>query len=417
MAAGQEAFSVAADAAALRALELRLVVQEAERGARHAEQLRTVLELHAVYTAAGMEISTVPHAALALGCSEHRATRLLDEGRLLAALPGGVEAVACGLLTVEQATTVVERLSPLALPTRLAVWRRLQERLLAAAESGSVLPPARLAELLRRWVIAADPTDAQQRRQRAEDGRGLDYRRRADGLGDLFAYGFRGPDLQAVLSRINARSAPVGPADDRTADQRRFDAARDLLLGRDPLPLHAPGCGGDLDDASAGTGPAACGCRPGSPSPCGAQLLVHLTLDSALGTSDEAAELVGHGPLEPDVLVDLLLASPVLRPVWTVDGVPVAVGGQVLVPTGTMRRASARPCCASLRCRRPMSCTHGIQKTTHHPPDLPQRSLTGPRPRPGNRWRSRQARCLCCAAPRSVTRHRLQPQSRSLRPR
>jgi hypothetical protein len=121
----------------------------------------------------------------------------------------------------------------------------------------------------------------------------VDYRLRPDGLGDLFCTGFRAPDLHAILSRIAARSVPWGAQDDRTADQRRFDAVRDLLLGRDTLPP-----GGD-QPAHCGAG---CGCRAGQPVPCGAELVVHVPLGAALGVTDEVAELAGHGPLEPDLL-------------------------------------------------------------------------------------------------------------------
>jgi len=238
MAAGQAGFSVAADAAVLDALADQLAVQELDRGAAHVGQLRTVLQLHAVGAAAGMGIGTIPHAALALGCSEARAGALLTDGLLLGELPGGLEALECGLLSVEQSLTVVARLSPLPLPARQLVWARLQQRLIDAADAGAVLPPARLAELLARWVREADAADAVERRRRAEQDRQVSYRQGADGLYDLFAAGFTGPDLQAVLSRIRNRSAPVGPHDERTAEQRRFDAFKDLLLGRDPLPLH-----------------------------------------------------------------------------------------------------------------------------------------------------------------------------------
>lgn len=329
MATGQSAFWVAADVAALDALETRLQVQEAERGAAHVAQLRTVLELHALYTARGLDISTVSHAALALGCSEHRAASLLGQAQALAELPGALEAVQYGLLSVEQAAVVVSQLAPLPLPSRLVVWRRLQTRLIAEADRGSSLPPARLGELLRGWVMEADPADAVQRRRRDEDGRSVDYRRREDGLGDLFGYGFRGPDLHAILSRIATRSAPWGAEDDRTADQRRFDAFKDLLLGREVLPLH----GDDGAEVGQGRCGSHCGCLPGQPVPCGAELLVHLTLGAALGTTDEVADLVGHGPLEPDLVQELLLAAPRLRPVWVgPDGVPVAVGDRVEKP-------------------------------------------------------------------------------------
>ncbi len=229
------------------------------------------------------------------------------------------------------------------------MWRRLQERLIAEADAGSVLPPARLAELLRRWVIAADPDDAVARRRKAEKGRTVDYRLRPDGLGDLFGSGFRAPDLHAILSRIAARSAPWGAGDDRTAEQRRFDAFRDLLLGRDSLPLDGPDTAVSCREGHQPPprGASACGCLPGQPVPCGAALNVHIPHGGALGLTDEPAELAGHGPLEPDLLAELLLSAPRLRPVWVDDhGTPVAVGDRVVVPRrgdpGSVREALLR---------------------------------------------------------------------------
>jgi hypothetical protein len=276
-----------------------------------------------------MSFSTVPHAALAMGCSENRAGRLLAEGLGLAELPGGLEAVECGLLTVEQSGVVVAQLAPVPLEVRLQVWRRLQARLCGQG----VLPPARLNELLRRWIISADAEGAEERRRQAEDGRRVNYRRREDGLHDLFVLGFRGPDMQAILSRVAARSEPVGIWDDRTADQRRFDAVQDLLLGRESLPLdhehdHDHEHGRPIDRSAA-----PCGCLPGAPVPCGAEVLVHLRWEAGVGTSDEPAEPVGHGPIEPDLVGELLLAAPRLRVVWTDEhGVPVAVDDRVVVP-------------------------------------------------------------------------------------
>jgi hypothetical protein len=62
-------------------------------------------------------------------------------------------------------------------------------------------------------------------------------------------------------------------------------------------------------------------------------VLVHVGIDAALGVSDQPAELVGHGPLEPDLLRALLLAAPRLRRVVVDEkGVPVHVDDQVVVP-------------------------------------------------------------------------------------
>jgi hypothetical protein len=337
MTVGQHALAGSADLAAVDAAIDVLMVSELTRGAAHASQLRSVLVLAQAQSAAGMELATVAQVALALGCSEHRAHTLLSEAQALVVLPGALEALECGLLTVEQSTTVVAQLAVLDPADQVAVWQRLQQRLIA---DNSTLPPARLSELLRRWVIARDTDAAERRRQEAQQSRGVDYRRRDDGLYDLFGNGLAAPDAHAILSRIAARAQPWGVEDDRTADQRRLDAFRDLLLGRDQLPLQpldqpmpAAGCDGGTCPRCAlrPAGAASCGCLPGQPTPCGAGISVLLPIGAGLGTTDELAELVGHGPLEPDLTAQLLLSGAVLRPVWVNhDGVVVAVGDRTI---------------------------------------------------------------------------------------
>ena len=326
---GEGQATLAGDLAALDAAMDVLACTELTRGASHAAQLRAVLALAEAHLAAGWEIATVPQIALALGCSENRAHRLLHEARGLAVLPGALDAVDCGLLTVEQTGTVLEQLAVLDPVGRVAVWQRLRSRLIAVAD-GTVAPPARLAELLGRWVRAYDAEAATRRRREAQRSRGVDYRRQSDGLVDLFARGLTGPDAHAILSRIAARSRPWGSQDDRTGDQRRLDAFRDLLLGRDQLPLVADDLPLPMDSDHSclrAAGAAPCGCLPGQPVPCGADVAVLMPIGAGLRTTDEVAEQVGHGPLEPDLLEQVLLNGAVLRPVWVDDaGVPVAVG-------------------------------------------------------------------------------------------
>jgi hypothetical protein len=68
-------------------------------------------------------------------------------------------------------------------------------------------------------------------------------------------------------------------------------------------------------------------------APCGAEVLLHVPLGAALGTTDELAELVGHGPLQPDQLDAVLTSSPRLRVVRVdADGVPVSVDDSVDIP-------------------------------------------------------------------------------------
>ena len=60
---------------------------------------------------------------------------------------------------------------------------------------------------------------------------------------------------------------------------------------------------------------------------------MHVPLGAALGVTDELGELVGHGPLHPDQLRQVLLASPRLRAVHVDEhGVPVSVDDSVHVP-------------------------------------------------------------------------------------
>jgi hypothetical protein len=100
----------------------------------------------------------------------------------------------------------------------------------------------------------------------------------------------------------------------------------DLLLGRQPLTADG--------DAGAGCGGGGCGCPlGGGAGPCGAQLVVHVPLATALGVGDVPAELVGHGPIDPDELARLLLAAPALQAVFVDEhGVPVAAADEVLQP-------------------------------------------------------------------------------------
>ncbi|TAL24452.1 MAG: DUF222 domain-containing protein, partial [Frankiales bacterium] len=180
-------------------------------------------------------------------------------------------------------------------------------------------------------MLQIAPADAVEQRTSAEDGRTVGYRKRQDGLADIFLIGVRATDAQAVLQRIRAGSAPVTGWDDRTVEQRRLDAAVDLLLGRDVL-----GTG-----RCAGAG---CGCLPGQPAPCGSEIAVLVPHAVAEGRSDEPATLVGHGPIERDVLQALLLNAPRLRPVFVDgNGIPVGIG------TAAQTRTPVRGDLASVR--------------------------------------------------------------------
>lgn len=330
MASGPQVLtSGALDVAEVDRLTADLEAAEVARHAAHAAQLQRSLDLDAVYDAAGLAVQTTAVLALVWRCSERESTARLHQARVLREL-GALTDLAAGLVTVEQVRVVVDVLADAEAEVAAAVWGRLRSRLEQDAAVGAVLPPARTAELLRRWLIEADPEAAVQRRQQAEDSDAdVQLWRRRDGLADIAIRGMTGPNAQACAQLIRAHADPFGADDERPLGRRLRDAAVDLILGRTALPF-PEGAGAD----GPGCGRPRCGCSQTQAAPCGASIQVLVPLTAALGTGDEPAELVGHGPLESDLLQALLRADPVLTRVW-VDpdtGVPVAADEQTWRP-------------------------------------------------------------------------------------
>jgi hypothetical protein len=256
------------DTAEVDRLCAELEASEERRHTEHAAQLRRALDLDRTYGAAGMALQTTAVLALVWRCSEAFATGRLHQARALDRL-GALAVMARGLLTVEQARVVVEVLGPvedLAVADR--VWTRLWRRLEQDAAVGAVLPPARTAELLRRWLIEADPADAIEQRQAAEDAAAdVELWRRDDGLVDIALRGVSGPNAQACAQRIRDHAEPIGLRDERTVGTRLRDAAVDLILGRITLPF--PAC-----STADRCGRSGCGCMQAQPVPCGAAVQV-----------------------------------------------------------------------------------------------------------------------------------------------
>ncbi len=349
MAVGQGLLGSSFDVVALSAAQGVLERLAQDRAGAHAARLRAVLQLHAALAAGGAGFGTSAHVALVEQVSEQAAQALLAQARLLSGLPGGVEAVECGLLGVEQAGVLTRRLEGAEPVVRIVVWARLRERLLSGHDRGVVLPPAELGRLLSGWLIVEGPRAAVDRRPPSGGGGG-----RAGGVPAARgrAGRARGQSGQCAGGAVPGPGplSVLGGADDRSADERRLDALVDLLLGRDRLPLDdeqdpfaqpdRPSCPGAGD--AAGTG--SCGCRLQSAVPCGVGVSLLVPVGAALGTTDELAVLAGHGPVEPDLLAAVLAGAPVIRPVWVdPDGTPVAVGARtVSLPRGDpagLRRA------------------------------------------------------------------------------
>ncbi|MBK5307396.1 MAG: hypothetical protein JJD92_11975 [Frankiaceae bacterium] len=300
----------------------RMEARERDRSVHHAEQLADALAVHRTLKVAGMDLSAGPQLALFLGCSEHRAEMLLSDAKVLDRI-GALEPMRAGLLTVEQSRVVADLLGVVEDELGLRLWERLRDRLELDKADGVLRPPARLRELLQRWLIESDPQGhAARRKEAAEADADVELWKQDNGLVDLVTRSLPAADAQACVDRIEEHAQPFGPEDQRPAGVRRRDAARDLLLGRTALPF----------DPDTGEVPTGC-CPPGSTAPCGANVFVHVRLDSALGESSDPADLVGHGPIDAAALQDILLADPVLHLVWTdSNGVPMAVDDRTWRP-------------------------------------------------------------------------------------
>lgn len=357
--------------AEVAALEVDLASDEVARSAAHAAQLARVLAFAAACELAGYGSAAPAHLALVLSCSEWRAHDLLEQAAVLDALPGAVEHLQAGGLTVEQWATVARLLSPLAGDDAALVWERLLVRLAAERARGVAHPPARLAELVRRLIAELLPAElAEQRRRNGTGPAGDDvtYERNDDGSANIHLLGMSAPNAQAALSNIAARSEPWGPWDQRSPGRRRLDAATDLLTGRQalPCPEHPAEAGEDPVPATT------CRCPAGSSAPCGADVRVLVPLATALGLSDVPGELIGHGPIDVEQLATLLARGPSLSAVHVdAHGVPVGVGDTAVdVPPDDP--AALRTALVEVAAQRP-----GERFPTHphdHPPPEPGQS-------------------------------------------
>lgn len=144
--------------------------------------------------------------------------------------------------------------------------------------------------------IDPDGAEARARARRAE--RKVEIRHREDAMAQLVAE-LPAEVASTIYARVNriARTMRSGK-EKRTMDQLRADVFAELLLGE----------------------------RTGEPR---AEVFVHVSADAALGVTDRAAELVGHGPIPASIARDIMKQpNSVWRKVITDpgSGAPLDVG-------------------------------------------------------------------------------------------
>lgn len=177
--------------------------------------------------------------------------------------------------------------------------------------------PAQFRRVVQREVIRADPVRAELAAQRASDARGVSREALPEAQAALR---LTGPALgvATIWTAADAYAAHRAAADDRSVDQRRFDALVEIC--RDALA--APG-------APAG--------RRGLPP------TVHLYADlpTWAGLADSPVELEGYGVIPAGAARECFTDSRWRAVVTSVAGVPLAVSDTAYAPSAATNRLLA----------------------------------------------------------------------------
>ncbi|WP_026877001.1 HNH endonuclease signature motif containing protein [Jiangella gansuensis] len=240
---------------------------------------------HRAVQAAGSEVS------LALAWSPGRAAhRVATAVELVEELPTTLDALTAGRIDADKARLITERTRCLPNPdTR----RSVEAAVLPVAEHKT---RTALDTALRRAVIAADPTGAEQRHRDATDRRRVQRPEPAspggdDGMAQLYLYG-PAEDLTALWTAIDAaahhaRTRARKHGDRRTLDHHRFDTLTGL--GWTALTLgHLGCCNPTCTSPRDGTGTG--GNHAGTSDSCGTS---HA---DTRGSHDDHRSSAAHGP-------------------------------------------------------------------------------------------------------------------------
>ncbi|MFI7589594.1 DUF222 domain-containing protein [Spongisporangium articulatum] len=198
--------------AALAAQELELVAELTRRRAPVTDRVPE-MELRAVAD----EIATET------GLSRYAATKLQDTScRLIHRFPATLDALAAGRVDARKAETIADGLTNV---RDESVRRRLEG---AAIEAASGLTVPGLRELLKGWVLAAEPEVAEERAREARAERRVVFTPVDGDMVELWALlpAEDGLKVRAVIEQTAGQLK-----DSRTADQRRADVLVDLLTG------------------------------------------------------------------------------------------------------------------------------------------------------------------------------------------
>jgi hypothetical protein len=191
--------------------------------------------------------------------------------------------------------------------TRREVGAQLVADVEAAATRGVSWTPAELRTRVRRAVIAADPIGAELRAEKATEQRHVSRRTDKDAQASLFV---NGPAIgvQTIWTALDLWASSTSADDERTLDQRRFDALVDICRSASTdAALLTVASGRSSDAASPGAGPSGSARRRSRRrqrrARTGLEPAVFVFADAATwaGLADEPVELDGYGPVPAGV--------------------------------------------------------------------------------------------------------------------
>ena len=216
--------------------------------------------------------------AVALHCSQRTAGNLVGIGIALAGrLPATDRAFTAGDIDLARVRVIGERTQHVS-DERLAVIEA------AAVDRARTSNPATLGPKIDRIILAREPDAVFQRRRAATVEREVVITSIADGMVEIWG---RLPGQDGVLldSRLDQVARTVCPADPRSHAARRADALTCLVTDT------AMTCG--------------CGCQGSTPLPAHRRPQVIVSAATLLGVTQDPAELVGYGPIDPDLAGEL----------------------------------------------------------------------------------------------------------------
>lgn len=231
--------------------------------------------------------------AAAQGVSRHKAAAQI---RLASALredlPKVAEVFVAGLVDEWVIATIVSRTLLVDSGPDMA---RIDAGLARRVQRWNRLSKKKVIALVDSWVVTIDALAKRRARTRDEDrhiGVGAD----CEGIAEIWGR-LRAPDAAALDARLTALAATVCPADPRTSEQRRADAAGALAAGAERL-----GCQCGHPDCPAG----------GYRSPA---VVIHVVADAATvtGGAPIPGYINGYGVLPAEMVRALLPAATVRR--------------------------------------------------------------------------------------------------------